>query len=262
MSDNLGRFDSSTPGVAAVIASASGSSSGSNGVHCMTSSDSDSALYGEHLGSGIGVFGRGGQTAGGWGVFGQTNSSASGVYGKNTSNGVGVVGESAGGTGVLGVGQPAGRFEGNVEVTGDLLLTGYIQVQGVRFPDGSVQQTGGGVTYALVHVSNTKLSGNWDGQHWDPQQARCSNNFDSGQIPAGGIIWQVEGVANPDSVIFDVSYAIPGPSPGVAGPDDFAVFSGVRNHVQTSPAVGPQYPMYISKVNGAFQPFMLRIMYR
>jgi hypothetical protein len=257
MPDNLGNFESSTPGVAAVTASASGGTN--NGVHGMTSSDDGSALYGEHLGNGIGVFGRGGQTAGGWGVFGQTNSSASGVFGKNTSNGVGVVGESAGGPGVLGVGQPAGRFEGNVEVTGDLLLTGYIQAQGVRFPDGSVQQTGGGVTFALVHVNNKSLpKGVWDGQQWDAQTARCSNNFDSGQIPAGGIIWQVEveGGANPDSVTFNVAMDNQG-----INSNDTTAFSGLRNHVTTSPIVATG-PYYIAKVNGASQPFMLRLMYR
>lgn len=262
MTDNLGNFNSSTPGVPAVTASASGGTN--NGVHGMTSSDDGSALYGEHLGNGIGVFGRGGQTAGGWGVFGQTNSSASGVYGKNTSNGVGVVGESTGGAGVLGVGQPAGRFEGNVEVTGDLLLTGYIQVQGVRFPDGSVQRTGGGVTYALVHVSNTKLSGNWDGQQWEQQAARCSNNFGSGQFPAEGIIWQVEveGGADPGSVVFDVAYDETG-----TNSFDETAFSGLRNHVQTAPPPPPNPKfvtrgMYIANAHGASQPFMLRLMYQ
>ena len=166
MTDNLGRFESSTPGVAAVIANASGTSSGSNGVHCMTSSNSDSALYAEHLGNGIGVFGRGGQTAGGWGVFGQTNSSASGVYGKNTSNGAGAVGESAGGTGVLGVGQPAGRFEGNVEVTGDLLLTGgdcaeeFPVSGGVPIDEGTVVvMSGDGTVQVSDQRYDTRVAG-------------------------------------------------------------------------------------------------------
>jgi hypothetical protein len=162
MPDNLGNFESSTPGVAAVTASASG---GSNGAHCMTSSDGDSALYGEHLGGGIGVFGRGGPT-GGQGVFGQTNSSSSGVYGKNTSNGAGVVGESAGGAGVLGVGQPAGRFEGNVEVTGDLLLTGgdcaeeFPVSGGVPIDEGTVVvMSGDGAVQVSDQAYDTRVAG-------------------------------------------------------------------------------------------------------
>jgi hypothetical protein len=112
-----GKFDSNTPGVPAVIASATAPGPGSNGVHGITSSDVDSAVYGEHTAAGIGVFGRGGPN-GGQGVFGQTASGASGVYGKNTGPSVpnyvptstnpGVFGESASGTGVVGISNLAG----------------------------------------------------------------------------------------------------------------------------------------------------------
>jgi hypothetical protein len=61
-------------------------------VHGITSSSTDSAVYGEHLGSGIGVFGRGGQNVG-EGVFGQSSSASSGVNGIS-SGGTGVFGRS------------------------------------------------------------------------------------------------------------------------------------------------------------------------
>jgi hypothetical protein len=61
----------------------------------------DSAIYGEHQGNGIGVFGRGGLN-GGEGVFGQTGSGSSGVHGKNEKAGNGVTGESDSGVGVSG----------------------------------------------------------------------------------------------------------------------------------------------------------------
>jgi hypothetical protein len=66
----VGNFSSNTPRVPAVIASATAPGPGSNGVHGITSSDADSAVYGEHTAAGIGVFGRGGPH-GGQGVFGQ-----------------------------------------------------------------------------------------------------------------------------------------------------------------------------------------------
>jgi hypothetical protein len=147
-----------------------------------------------------------------------------------------------------------------------LTIGGLIQVEGVRFPDGSVQQTaqagsgpGGGVTAALVHVSNVPLSGSWDGQHWDPQQARCSNNFDSqSTIIAGGITWQVEGAVDPKSVIFNVAYDEQG-----VGTSDRTAFTGLRNGVQTSAAIDPHGPnIYIASVHGASQPFMLRLISR
>jgi hypothetical protein len=108
-----GNFDSKAPGVPAVIARAFAHGPASNGVYGITSSEVDSAVYGEHAKTGIGVFARGGPN-GGEGVFGQTASGSSGVYGKNTntshvknyiptSNNPGVIGESASGTGVVGI---------------------------------------------------------------------------------------------------------------------------------------------------------------
>jgi hypothetical protein len=60
------------------------------------------------------------------GVWGETSSpEASGVYGHNSSSGFGVAGASDQGIGILGRGgRLAGLFEGDVEVTGDVRLTG------------------------------------------------------------------------------------------------------------------------------------------
>jgi hypothetical protein len=61
---------------------------------------------------------------GGNGVFGfSKNPSASGVFGANDA-GFGVAGFSSGNIGVFGRGKIAGRFEGDVEVTGDVRLVG------------------------------------------------------------------------------------------------------------------------------------------
>jgi hypothetical protein len=65
-----------------------GQSTGSNGVHGLTSSNKDSAIFGEHTGQGIGVLG--------------TSATGIGVFGKGPQN--------------------AGFFEGDVTVTGDIRL--------------------------------------------------------------------------------------------------------------------------------------------
>lgn len=65
-----------------------------------------------------GVCGRGGEN----GVFGLAEmSQGSGVFGRN-DRGIGVAGHSDGGIGIKGSGKLAGRFEGDVEVTGDVRL--------------------------------------------------------------------------------------------------------------------------------------------
>lgn len=95
-------------------------------MHGITSSDADSAVYGEHTAAGIGVFGRGGPH-GGQGVFGQTANENSGVYGKNTNTTVpsinpytnmamgnyGLTGESSSGTGVIGISHLAAGLVGD-----------------------------------------------------------------------------------------------------------------------------------------------------
>ena len=64
--------------------------------------------------------------AGGNGVFGWSSvPNASGVYGLHDHGGIGVAGFCANGIGVLGAGgNLAGRFEGKVEVNGDLRVSG------------------------------------------------------------------------------------------------------------------------------------------
>ncbi|MFY9938123.1 MAG: fibronectin type III domain-containing protein [Silvibacterium sp.] len=101
---NIGNFDSETTNVPAVTATATAS----NGVHGLTSSNPDSAVFGEHSGQGIGVVGNGagggvlGESAGGNGVHGVTSSNTnSGVFGEHSGQGIGIVGNGAGG-GVLG----------------------------------------------------------------------------------------------------------------------------------------------------------------
>jgi hypothetical protein len=128
-----GNFDSSTPGTPAVT----GSATQSNGVHGITTSNKDSAVYGEHAGDGIGVFGRGGASAG-QGVFGQTGSSTSAVHGENTSNGAGVVGVSQSGFGVVGESGSnyAFRAEGSASqaLSGGGWIKAMIQVAGSAHP--------------------------------------------------------------------------------------------------------------------------------
>ncbi|MBV9672635.1 MAG: hypothetical protein JO076_07395 [Verrucomicrobia bacterium] len=100
-----------------------GQSGSGPGVHGKTSSDKDSAVFAEHTGQGIGVFGSGagagviGQSTSGPGVHGKTSSDKdSAVFGEHTGQGIGVFGTSAKGF--------AGFFQGNVGVSGDILLTG------------------------------------------------------------------------------------------------------------------------------------------
>ena len=92
----------------------------------------------------MGVYGKSGSTSGGagvmgeavgpgvigksqtWmGVYGETTSTTggAGVWGEHKAGGAGVVGVSSTGTGVFGKGKLAGRFEGDVEVTGDIRMT-------------------------------------------------------------------------------------------------------------------------------------------
>jgi hypothetical protein len=110
---------------------------GRNGIHGQSASPTDSGVWGENTGAG-------------YGVSGVTNSPfqpgpnvIAAVWGMNNGSGAGVKGISAGGDGVVGFsgakdhagvsavgnglglwagGTPAGRFEGDVEVTGKITL--------------------------------------------------------------------------------------------------------------------------------------------
>jgi hypothetical protein len=107
---------------------------GRNGVVGRTSSGSDSGVWGDNIGSGVGVSGNsnGGDgihgTGGRNGVVGRTSSASdSGVWADNTGAGAGVAGTSASGIGVYGRGgKVAGHFDGDVEVTGNVRVNGDV----------------------------------------------------------------------------------------------------------------------------------------
>lgn len=60
----------------------------------------------------------------GVGVHGTCAGGTAGVWGDSSSTGTGVKGTSSRGFGVWASGSPAGHFEGNLEVTGNLTMTG------------------------------------------------------------------------------------------------------------------------------------------
>jgi hypothetical protein len=96
-----------------------GTGNGGIGVH--GTSDSSIGVHGRCFGNNDGVYG---QSKEGWGVHGQsdTNFGVHGVSNGTGPNAIGVV--ARGGPGVPGNVPPAGRFEGDVEVLGDVRLTG------------------------------------------------------------------------------------------------------------------------------------------
>jgi hypothetical protein len=120
---------------------------GKNGVHGESASPTDSGVWGQNTASGYGVAGsaNSGNAAGVWGdnkgpghgVRG-TSVGGEGVHGESKSQtwagvtgiasdpagiGPGVWAESQGrGPGIVAIGNPAGQFRGDVEVTGDLRL--------------------------------------------------------------------------------------------------------------------------------------------
>jgi hypothetical protein len=98
---------------------------GTSGLHC----SSGAGIEGSSL-EGDGVVGNGANRNG---VVGRSSAAShSGVFGQNTGSGIGVAGNSAQGIGVLGQGgRLAGRFEGDVEFTGDIRVekTGDIRLE-------------------------------------------------------------------------------------------------------------------------------------
>jgi hypothetical protein len=88
------------------------------GVH--GSSDSWQGVYGVSQ-TNAGVVGEGAKFHGVYGVSHDPNNG--GVYGTNDSGGFGVIGVSPNGIGISGKGKLAARFEGDVEVTGDIRFT-------------------------------------------------------------------------------------------------------------------------------------------
>ena len=124
-----------------------------------------------------------------------------------------------------------------------------------------------------VHVRSRPLDGNWDGQNWDAQTDRCSNNFLSfanPPVPPAGaetLRWLIEGVGDPDSITFNVSVDLRS-----AQGTDYAMFQGVGHDQVTTYfppkiAIPPNPPdpdwysrgVYISTVNGASSDFYVKI---
>lgn len=123
--DNVGNFSSSTAGTAAVTASATGATS--NGVHGLASSNDASAVYGEHLGQGIGVFGRGqigmmGESSSSYGIIGHGGDI--GVYAHNTTLSGNLNDAYLASQGF------AGDFHGNVNVLGNVTVSGDVVLTG------------------------------------------------------------------------------------------------------------------------------------
>ena len=98
---------------------------GLNGVHGV--STLNNGVFGENTGGGFGVRG---QSEGGYGVYGSSTKS-DGVHGESAAAGFSAVAgiHSAGGHGIYGQSTGtgfAGAFAGNVQVTGDLSVTGKL----------------------------------------------------------------------------------------------------------------------------------------
>ena len=103
--DNIGNFNSSGQ---TNVPAVTGTSTASNGVHGVTSSNKDSAVFAQHTGQGIAVFASGagggvvGQSTNAPGVHGKTSSDKdSAVFAQHTGQGIGVFASGAGG-GVVG----------------------------------------------------------------------------------------------------------------------------------------------------------------
>jgi hypothetical protein len=169
---------------------------GRNGVHGVSGSPSDSGVWGEN-------------TNGGFGVSGSTNSqSAAGVWGDNQGTGQGVKGTSAGGDAILGIskskdhsgvsavndsggfgvwgrGTPAGHFEGNVEVTGQLktyefAVNGLSSIGGIVLIGGTVQLNNGVSIIGKVEITgDLNCDGNINiASGKDIVLADCAEEFD------------------------------------------------------------------------------------
>jgi len=155
--DGIGVRGNSTDGFAAVHGNG-----GKNGVWGYTVSPNDAGVFGSNDGSGNGVTGFSknggigvrGDSPNGYaavhgnggknGVWGYTvSANDSGVFGSNDGSGYGVAGFSKTGIGVLGRGgRLAGRFEGDVEVTGDIRLVNADCAEDFDIADTGVVEPG------------------------------------------------------------------------------------------------------------------------
>jgi hypothetical protein len=120
----------------------------------VTNTSNGNALAGTNNGAGNGIVGVSGTGNGILGVTNATPTNVAGVHGTNTSSGTGVYGNSFNGSGVRGNtasptnagvhgtnsgGGPAGKFDGNVQITGNLNIDG--SGNSIKFPDGTTQST-------------------------------------------------------------------------------------------------------------------------
>ena len=118
---------------------------GKNGVHGWSVSPTDSGVWGENTGAGYGVSGSTNS------IFQPGPNVTAGVWGSNSGSGAGIKGTSSGGDGVLGYssssfhagvsavndghgfgvwasGTPAGHFDGDVTINGNLTCSGDVQL--------------------------------------------------------------------------------------------------------------------------------------
>jgi hypothetical protein len=121
-------FAEGGPGTGVVAASTSGigvnaQSQGGNAVQAESASSTASGVWGNNTGGGTGVAGSANTPDGQPGIVG------TGVAGSSNANGTGVSGTSVGGIGIHGSGALlAGKFDGNVQVNGNHIVTGTVTV--------------------------------------------------------------------------------------------------------------------------------------
>jgi hypothetical protein len=118
-------------------------------------------VYGEstHEKGGAGVFGK----SKAWlGVHGISTGNGHGVLGETTGEhapgGVGVIGKSKNWIGVLGQGPIAGRFEGNVEVTGDIRLLNADCAEDFDVADSELEKVEAGTVMVLAENGSLQPS--------------------------------------------------------------------------------------------------------
>src|SRR6266852_4050287 len=104
-----------------------GTTNSEDGIQGSTASSGNSGIFGHNDATTPAPAG----IPGGNGVFGvSTVPNASGVFGANNNGGIGISGRSDRGIGVLGTGPVAGRFVGDVEVTGRINHSGDFNCSG------------------------------------------------------------------------------------------------------------------------------------
>ena len=183
---------------------------GGNGVFGFSNVPNASGVFGANDRGGNGVSGN---SAKGDGIAGFAHTAdKSGVFGFNDGNGFGVTGASRTGIGILGRGgRLAGRFEGDVEVTGDVKLLGADCAEDFDVADPSAATPGtvmvlddsGGVR-ASDKAYDTRVAGVVSGAGiYQPalildRQARCENRRPLALI--GKTFCKVDATDNPIAI--------------------------------------------------------------